>query len=211
MVADITTITSFVVLVVIKLSAIPLPFDWLTRLKTSRLFRDFFCAIDPPVLRGFWHGTLCTEKLDYFPHVSLPRQEGSYDELPLPDVRSHAPGTAHTEGAEIHSGHEYVSKPCRIYGVQPGPGRTSRSGGSLFSGVPRRTFLPSAWGIRGKNRDALVSLASRHLLWTKRKPPQDCSHEGRLIYFHAIRIPHQKANILHDFTHYAFPNSRTVR
>ena len=74
-----------------------------------------------------------------------------------------------------------------------------------------KTFLPSAWGIRGKNRDALVSLASRHLLWTKRKPPQDCSHEGRLIHFHAIRIPQQKANILHDFTHYAFPNSRTVR
>ena len=48
-------------------------------------------------------------------------------------------------------------------------------------GVSRRTFLPSAWGIRGKNRDALVSLASRHLLWTKRKPPQDCSHEGWAI------------------------------
>lgn len=42
MVADIATITSFVVLVAMKLSTIPLLFDWLTRLKCITVFRDFF-------------------------------------------------------------------------------------------------------------------------------------------------------------------------
>ena len=42
MVADIATITSFVVLVAMKLSTIPLPFNWLTRLKYITVFRDFF-------------------------------------------------------------------------------------------------------------------------------------------------------------------------
>lgn len=46
MVADIATITSFVILVVTKLTAIPLLFDWLTRLKASRSIRDFFM---PPI------------------------------------------------------------------------------------------------------------------------------------------------------------------
>ena len=45
MVADIATITSFVVLVLIKLCAIPLLFDWLTRLKYVTVIRGFFIAM----------------------------------------------------------------------------------------------------------------------------------------------------------------------
>ena len=46
MVADIATVTSFVVLVLIKLLTIPLLFDWLTRLEyTSRIIRGFFISI----------------------------------------------------------------------------------------------------------------------------------------------------------------------
>lgn len=40
------------------------------------------------------------------------------------------------------SGRGFVSTPCRTYGVQPGHGRTSRSGGSPVSGVPHRTVPP---------------------------------------------------------------------
>lgn len=43
MVADISTLTSFVVLALMKMSTIPFLFDWLTRLKyMSRIIRGFF-------------------------------------------------------------------------------------------------------------------------------------------------------------------------
>lgn len=46
MVADIATVTSFVVLVITKLHTIPLFFEWLTRLElTSRIIRGFFISI----------------------------------------------------------------------------------------------------------------------------------------------------------------------
>lgn len=57
MVADIATITSFVILVVTKLTAIPLLFDWLTRLKASRSIRDFFYATYHHALHGSLRGT----------------------------------------------------------------------------------------------------------------------------------------------------------
>lgn len=45
-VADIATVTSFVVLILIKLLTIPLFFEWLTLLKyMSRIIRGFFICI----------------------------------------------------------------------------------------------------------------------------------------------------------------------
>ncbi len=49
--------------------------------------------------------------------------------------------------------------PVHICGVQQDPCRTSRSGGSLLSGVPHRTSLPSGSGIPARNMAASVSSA----------------------------------------------------
>lgn len=74
MVADIATITSFVILVVTKLTAIPLLFDWLTRLKASRSIRDFFYATYHHALHESSHGRKNIRTLDYFrcDHRPLP-------------------------------------------------------------------------------------------------------------------------------------------
>ena len=46
-----------------------------------------------------------------------------------------------------------------------------------------------------------------------KKAPGDRSLEAVALYavFDTISIPRIKAKILHDITHYPFPNSRTVR
>ena len=68
----------------------------------------------------------------------------------------------------------------RIYGVQPGHGRTSRSVCSLGAHAPYSIGGLSGWDSRGKNTAALVASALFHLLAGIKKAPRGCSREAAL-------------------------------
>ena len=88
-------------------------------------------------------------------------------------VRDDLPfGTAHTKDVLPHRYLLFVSTLFRIYGVQQGLCRTSRSVCSLALGVPRSTYHLSAWGIRDGNRGARVSSAFFHLAFEHKKSPR---------------------------------------
>ena len=94
-------------------------------------------------------------------------------------------GTPHRTSALQRSGHGYVSMPCHTYGVQPGCGRTSRSGGSPVFHAPHRTVPLSASDSRGRNTASSVSLASASPPLDIKKAPAgfQCSREGPLDIF----------------------------
>lgn len=67
MVADIATVTSFVVLVLTNLYTIPLFFEWLTRLElVSRIIRDFFLFLDLVLAL-----MLCQKSLSFLSHMNF--------------------------------------------------------------------------------------------------------------------------------------------
>lgn len=121
------------------------------------------CASGRHALHEFSHGTLCKGKPSCSHRVCLPRIRAPCDAPPPQGAAVLSFGTLHKKDALTHSGRGFVSTPCRTYGVQPGPGRTSRSGGSPVSDVPHRTVLPLGWDSRGRNTVSLVFLAPFHL------------------------------------------------
>ena len=146
-------------------------------------------------------------------HASRPPLMAAYGVLPPPAAAAPSSGIPHRTGALRHSGHGFISTPSHTYGVQPGPGRTSRSGGSPAVHAPHRTVPPSASGIRGRNTVSSVSLASASPPLGIKKAPAGfrCSREGPLDIF--SRYQHttpNKENHPRYYSHrprHAFPYS----
>lgn len=129
---------------------------------------------------------------------------------PPQDTASLSYNTPHRTGALQRIGHGFASTPCHTYGVQPGHGRTSRSGGSPASHVPRRTVPLSASGIRGRNTASSVSLA---LLsppsGIKKAPAGEAPTKAVCLYavFDNSSVPRPIWKIVRDFGHQSFPYS----
>jgi hypothetical protein len=134
------------------------------------------------------HGRTGTATRGFPHHASHPLPMAAYGVPPPPLSATHSSGIPHRTGALRHIGHGFSSMLCHTYGVQPGHGRTSRSGGSPVSHVPHKSVPLSASGIRERNTVSSVFLASIPPPSTT-KAPQDFSHEALLTFFHAISIP----------------------
>ena len=129
------------------------------------------------------HGRTGTMTQGCFHHECRPLPAAACGVPPPQDAAALSYNTPHRTGALRHSGHGCVSTPCRTYGVQPGHGSTSRSGGSPVSHAPHRTVPLSAPGIQGRNTASSVSLASDSPPHGIKKAPQDFSHEALLTFF----------------------------
>ena len=165
-------------------------------------------------LHGFLRGRTGKEKSDCSPCVYHPVTKAACDAPPPRDAAAHSDNTSHRTDALQRSGHESVSMLCHTYGVQPGHGRTSRSGGSPVSHGPHRIVPPSGSDSRGKNRVALVFLALDSTSFGHKESPRRIApNEGCYSYavFDVIIIAPLQQNILRNFGHHGFPNSSTVR
>lgn len=128
------------------------------------------CANDHHARRGFWHGRTCKGQSNYLLRECHPRIKAPCGGLPQSQPVCLPSGTPHTKDAAAHICHGCASKPVRIYGVQQGLCRTSRSVWLQPLRVPHRTCRQLALDSRGKNTDASVSSASFNLLGAYKKP-----------------------------------------
>lgn len=141
------------------------------------------------------HGRTGTATRGFPHHASHPLPMAAYGVPPPPLSATHSSGIPHRTGALRHIGHGFSSMLCHTYGVQPGHGRTSRSGGSPASHAPHRTVPPSAWDSRGRNTASSVSLASASPPHGIKKAPTGffCSREGPLDIFSCYQHTTPKA------------------
>ena len=79
---------------------------------------------------------------------------------------------SHIKDGKQHRCRGYASTLFRIYGVQRGLCRTSRSVGSLAVYAPHRTYRPLVSDSRGANTVAWVSSALFHLTFGHKKSPR---------------------------------------
>ena len=121
-------------------------------------------ANDHRVPHGFSHGMICTEQSDFLLRECHLQIKAPCGGLLLLRPVFRPSDTTHTEDAAEHSCHGYVSRLCRIYGVQQDLCHTSRSVWLLPWRVPHSTFHQLGWDSLGTNTVAWVSLALFHLL-----------------------------------------------
>ena len=149
---------------------------------------------------------------DFPRHVYHPLPAAACGAPPPPDAAAPSSGTPHRTGALRHNDHGFVSTPAHIYGVQPDPGRTSRSGGSPVFHAPHKNAPLSASGIRERNTASLVSLASPPPPLRQKAPAGSrFSHEGPLdifsCYQHTTPGKEKHPRYYSHRPHHAFPYS----
>lgn len=142
----------------------------------------FFVPIGRRAPHESSHGRAGTATQGLPRHASRPLPMATCGVPPPPVAAAPSSSTPHKTGALRRNGHGFASMPSHTYGVQPGHGRTSRSGGSPAFHAPHRTSRPSASGIRGRNTASSVSLALLSPPLGIKKAPAgfQCPHEGRL-------------------------------
>ena len=182
------------------------PFHFETARKSSLIFYST-CHHAP---HESSHGTTGTSIQGLPRHASRPLPVAVCGVPPPPAAARPSCSTPHRTGALRHNGHGYVSTPARTYGVQPGHGRTSRSGGSPVSHAPHRTVPLSAWDSRGRNTVSSVSLAQLSPpRGIKKAPAGEAPTKAACLYavFDDNSVPRPKWKIVRDFGHQLFPYS----